>query len=154
MVKARNFIQYLDIHAFIRLQTDSQFILRQILPRLFKQIQFWRFEIDYHFRAFSRQTFTGTQVERYASPAPVIDVDADRHEGFRVTAFVRALFFQITRHFFALRKTCGVLSSHRLFTHVRAINAAQRLQYFDFFITDAVCAQVRRRRHRNHAENL
>lgn len=27
-------------------------------------------------------------------------------------------------------------------------------QYFHFFIADAVCAQVRRRRHRNHAKNL
>ena len=154
MVKARNFIQYLDIHAFIRLQTDSQFILRQILPRFFKQIQFRCFEIDHDFRTFGRQTFTSTQVEWHTGPAPVINVDADRHESFCIAALVRALFFQISRHFFALGEARSILPAYGFFAYVGAVDAAQRLQYFHFFIADAVCAQVRRRRHRNHAKNL
>lgn len=154
VVKVRNFIQYLDIYVFIRLQTDSQFILRQILLRFFKQIQFRCFEIDYDFRIFGRQTFISTQVEWYIGLALVINVDADRYESFCIVVFVRVFFFQIFRYFFVLGEVRSILFAYGFFAYVGAVDAAQRFQYFYFFIADVVCVQVRRRRYRNYVKNL
>ena len=125
VIKTRHFVQDLNIHTLIRLQTNSQFVLRQFLPGFFEQVQFRIFEVDHHFGAFCRQTFPGTQVERHAGPAPVVDIHADRHKRFGVAGLVRALFFQIARDFFPLGKTCGVLAAHGFLTHVGAVNTAQ-----------------------------
>ena len=125
VIQSRHFVQDLDIHTFIRLQTDSQFVLRQLLPRLFEQVQFRVFEVNDNFRAFGWQTFTGTQVERHTRPTPVIDIHADRHERLGVAGLVRALFFQIARDFFALRKARCVLTTHRLLAHVRTVDTTQ-----------------------------
>ncbi|CNU49989.1 Uncharacterised protein [Salmonella enterica subsp. enterica serovar Bovismorbificans] len=145
MIQPRYFVKHLNIYAFIRLQANRQFVLRQVLPGLFKEIQFRRLEINHDFRALGWQTLAGAQIEWHARPTPVIDVDADRDESFGVAAFIRALFFQIARHLLTLRKARGVLTTNRFFTHVGAINTAQRFQHFDFFIANTVGAQVRRR---------
>ena len=142
VVKSGNFVQHLDIHPFIRLQTNGQLILRQLLPGLFEQVQFRRLEVNHDFGTLGRQTFTGTQVERYARPAPVVDIHADRHEGFCMAGLVGPLFLEVARHFFALGKTGGVLAAHRFFTHVGAVNAAQRFQHLHFFIADAIGSQI------------
>ncbi len=34
VIKTRHFVQDLNIHTLVRLQTDGQFILRQFLPRI------------------------------------------------------------------------------------------------------------------------
>ena len=45
MIEARHFVQYLDIYPFVRLQANGQLVLRQLLPGLFKQIQFRCFSL-------------------------------------------------------------------------------------------------------------
>ncbi|MNS92138.1 hypothetical protein D3C72_1262630 [compost metagenome] len=138
MIQTRHFVQHLNIHAFIRLQTDSQLVLRQFLPGLFEQVQLWVFKINHHFRTFGRQTFTGAQVERNTRPAPVIDINADRHKRFGVAGLVRTLFFQVARDFFALRETRGVLTANGFLTYIRAIDTTQRFQHFHFFVANVV----------------
>ena len=54
VIQTRHFVQYLDIDTFIRLQTDGQLVLRQILPGFSEQIQLRRFEVNHHFRALRR----------------------------------------------------------------------------------------------------
>ena len=54
MVEARHFVQHLDIHPFVRLQTNGQLVLRQLLPGLFKQVQLRSFEVNHDLRAFGR----------------------------------------------------------------------------------------------------
>ncbi|MNN65626.1 hypothetical protein D3C81_1811410 [compost metagenome] len=125
VVQTRHFVKHLDIDTFVRLQTDGQLVLRQILPGFFKQVKFRRFEVHHHFRALGRQTLTGTQVKRHARPAPVVDIHTDSNKGFGVAGLVRTLFFQVSRYFFTLRKTGGVLTTHRGFTHVRTIDTTQ-----------------------------
>ncbi|MNS61660.1 hypothetical protein D3C72_946930 [compost metagenome] len=138
VIQARHFIQHLNIHALIRLQTDRQLVLRQLLPGLFKQVQLRVLEIDHNFRAFGRQTFTGAQIERHSRPAPVVDIDTDRHESLGIAGLVRALFFQIARDFFALRETGGVLTADGFLTHIRAIDTAQRFQHFHFLVANVI----------------
>lgn len=48
MIEARHFVQYLDIYPFVRLQANGQLVLRQLLPCLFKQIQFRGFEVNHY----------------------------------------------------------------------------------------------------------
>lgn len=48
MIEARHFVQYLDIYPFVRLQANGQLVLRQLLPGLFKQIQFRGFEVNHY----------------------------------------------------------------------------------------------------------
>ncbi len=145
MIEARHFVQDFDIHPFVRLQANGQLVLRQLLPGFFKQVHFRVFEVDHHFRTLGRQTLAGAQVERHARPAPVVDIDADRNESFRIAGFVGALFFQVARHFFALHKAGSVLAAHGFFAHVGMVDAAQRTQHFDFFIANAVGAEIGRR---------
>ena len=142
VVKTRHFIEDLNIHALIRLQANRQLVLRQLLPVLFKQVQLRGFKINHHFRTFGRQAFTGTQVERHAGPAPVIDIDADSHKGLGIAGFVRPLFFEVARDFFTLGEAGGVLAADRFLTYVGAVDTAQRLQHFDFFVTNAVGTEV------------
>ena len=71
-----------------------------------------------------------------------------------MAGLVGTLFFEVARHFFTLREAGGVLAAHRFFTHVGAVNAAQRFQHLHFFIADAIGSQIRRRRHGDHAQNL
>ncbi|MOA25875.1 hypothetical protein D3C78_1466270 [compost metagenome] len=138
VIQPRHFVQNLNIDTFVRLQADGQLVLRQFLPGLFEQIQLWIFEIYHHFGTFRRQAFPGAQIERDTRPAPVIDIHANGNKGLGVAGLIRALFFQIARYFFTLRKACGVLPTNGLLTHVRAIDTAQRFQYFHFLITDII----------------
>lgn len=59
-----------------------------------------------------------------------------------------------SQHFFALHKASGVLAANGFLTHVGLIDAAQRAQHFNFFVTDAVGAEIGRRRHGDHGQNL
>ncbi|MNI55453.1 hypothetical protein D3C73_1104050 [compost metagenome] len=125
VIQARDLVQYLDLDAFIRLQTNGQFVLRQLLVRIAEQVQRWVLEVDHHFRALGRQALTGSQVKRHAGPLPVVDINADRDEGFGVAAFVRPFLFQVTRNLFALHKTGSILATHRGFAHIGLIDTTQ-----------------------------
>ena len=54
VIQARHFIQDLDIDTFIRLQTDGQLVLWQVLPGFSEQVQLRRFEVNHDFRALGR----------------------------------------------------------------------------------------------------
>lgn len=64
-----------------------------------------------------------------------------------------ALLFEIARHFLPWAKP-AVYWPRTVFAHVGAVNTAQGFQHLDLFITDAVGAEIGRRRHGNHAQDL
>ena len=56
----------------------------------------------------------GAQVERHARPAPVVDLGAQRDEGFRVAVAFGTGLLVVARHGDATRAAGGVLATHRV----------------------------------------
>src|SRR5690606_11043052 len=97
-----------------------------------------RFKADNHFAQFRRHALTCTQIERHASPAPVVNVHLNRNKGFSFAVRTGTLFFQVTRRGLAGYKTAGVLTTHSLFLNITDIDFSQCFKHLQLLITDAV----------------
>ena len=110
--------------------------------------------MNHDLRKLLRHAFAGTQIERYARPAPVADIGTQRDEGFRTAFSVRVLFVQIAWHRNARNVAGGVLAPHHPLMKGFGSDRCQRLEHLHLLIADAVGGQIARRVHGDQAEQL
>src|SRR5690606_40355548 len=60
------------------------------------------------------QALAGAQVKRHTGPAPGIDLDLQRNEGFGRTVGRNAFLFQVSDDWLALGRPCLILTAHCL----------------------------------------
>ena len=148
----------LGLHAqgnpFVRLNAHDQHILVKSDRFLVEQDSRRFLEVDGNFRAGFRETLAHAQVNRHIGKAPVINVQAQRDEGFDHGGRIHVLLFAITGDRFSADGAGGILAAHGPARYFRARHAAQRAHDLDFLIADGVRAQVGGRFHADEAEEL
>ena len=146
--------EHLKGNALFRLQADNQLVGGDAALVRIKDVVRLLTEMNDDLRQFLRHPFTGAQIERHASPAPVGHFGLHGHEGFGLALGVGALFFQVARHGLAIAGTGNVLATHHVAAQRFAGKRLQRLEHFYLLVTDGIGIQVGRRVHGNQAEQL
>ena len=152
-VKARAGALQAEAHgdAFVRLDADDEFVFRRVLveDRVRRG-----FEVDDDFGEAHRQVFAGADVKRHAAPAPVVDLQAQRHVGFGGAVRRDAFFLAVGQDFFVADAPLAVLGEDEVGFQVFVVQRVQAVQHFGDFVAHGVGIDQRRRFHRHHGQYL
>ncbi len=96
--------------------------------------------MDTDFRAGLGKTFAHSHVKRYIGPAPIIDLDPQRHKGLGHRIRANILLFTISGYGLAIDRAGGVLATDYILRYPFPTNPAQRAKHFDLLVSDGVGA--------------
>ena len=112
------------------------------------------FEVDDDFGETQRQVFAGADVEGHTAPAPVIDLQAQRHVGFGAAVRGDAFFLTVAGNRPAIDFAFAVLGEDEVVLQVFGIKRVQAVQDFRRFVTHGIGIDQRGRLHRHHRQDL
>src|SRR4029077_2996799 len=142
---ARNFCMNTQGDSFVGLNPNDEHVL--ILQIFVKENSRRFFEVNGNLSGRFWKAFPDTHVNRNIGPAPVVNEQAQRHEGFRLGIRLHVWFLTITGNRFAIDRAFGVLAAHNIRRDLTLRETTKGSDDFDFFVTDTVGAQVHRRSH-------
>ena len=111
--------------AFIRLDAEDEFVFRRTLV---KDGVRRGFEVDDDFGETQRQVFAGADVKGHTAPAPVIDLQAQRHVGFGAAVRGDAFFLTVAGNRPAIDFAFAVLGEDEVVLQVFDIKRVQVVQ--------------------------
>jgi hypothetical protein len=142
-------------HAFLRLNLQSHVVWREPFDRGIAKQREWRLlELDHDFAAPRRQRLTGSQIERHARPAPVVDRELERHIGFGQRLGRDVGRAAIRLHGLSRDGAGAVLRAHDVAPGICGPERANRLQDLGLLRTYRSGAKTCRRLHRGQGEQL
>ncbi len=97
-----------------------------------------------------REALARAQIERYAVPPRRRDVDPNGRVGFRAAVWIDARLLTVGDARRAVDGARGVLAAH----HVLRLHRLDRLQDLALGIAHGLLAEILRRLHRHHREDL
>ncbi len=111
-------------------------------------------ELDHDFRLAALQPLAGAQEERHVRPAPVVDVRAQRDEGFRAAVRRHVVLLEIALDRLAVDRAGRVLAAHRVARDVRQRHRPQRAQHLQLLVAYRIRVERHGRLHRDDAQQL
>ena len=111
-------------------------------------------EVYHHLRHARRQTFTRTDVERHAAPAPIVDVALHSHECLRLRLWCHAFLLAIGPEWLATPHGTRVLPADDVLRHLLGRHPTQGEEHLQHLVADGVCIGRHRRIHRPDGQQL
>ena len=152
---ARNFRAEAERDAFFRLDVNDQAIRFEIFYGGVAEEDEWRAaKLDDDFGGALREALAGAEVEGNAGPAPVVDLEFQRDEGFGVGVGCDVGLAAIAGNMFAVDGAFVVLAADGVGENILGHERLNGVEDFGLFVADFVGVEGDGRLHRGHGEEL